>query len=404
MRYVGFGSSGGAVMLPPSSGADVELRWSDAGTWEQGSPGPLDAVRVAAGTRLVVDQDIHVGALEIAGSVRLAPRDISIRAGGILVHSGGLLRAGETQAPFRHRLTITLEGRRGHDLGDGLGGKFLAALDGGRIELIGQRRHGWVMLDATTLPGSSQIRVAEPVDWQPGEQIAIASGGPDLPLVEEHTVLAVGSDRCRVSLREPARHRHLGQTSPVHGALPGSIGRVVLLSRSLVVEGDERSRRDGFGAHCLIARHAPTEQTVDSGARVAVGRFQGVEFRRMGQFNVLGRYPLHWHDDGDAGDSMLVDSVVRDSFQRGVVIIGTRGVKLRGNAVYQPCGHGFILDASDAGGSDGAPVARSNLAVRPRTVRFAHAAMRILAEHRPCGVWMPGHGRPRTLPPGTVLR
>jgi len=28
-----------------------------------------------------------------------------------------------------------------------------------------------------------------------------------------------------------------------------------------------------------------------------------VEFRNVGQFNRIGRYPLHWHHNGDDSDS-----------------------------------------------------------------------------------------------------
>jgi hypothetical protein len=394
MGFLAFQSGGGAVVLPLSLAAPGEvLRWSDRATWSGRPPTPEDIVRVPAGRTLVIDRNIHVAALEIAGRVSFARRDLAVRSGGILVHAQGVLSAGEPEQPFEHRLSITLEGAREREMIHGLGSKFLAAIDGGRIELIGRRRRSWAMLAVTASPGAIVVRVGQPVDWRRGERIAIASGGPDLPLIEERSVFNVSADGVHVTLDRPVQHRHLGENSPVYGALPGSIGRVALLSRDLVVEGDEDSARTGYGAHCLVAGRMPGDCGMETGQRGSVGRFQGVEFRRMGQFNRLGRYPLHWHHNGEAADSMLVDSIVHQSFQRGVVVSGTRRLRLQGNTMYKPLGHGFITDEADAG----AGIITANLTIRPRVVRFADPAMRALSEHKPRAVWFLGAARPRTL-------
>lgn len=110
------------------------------------------------------------------------------------------MRAGDAERPFEHRLTFTLHGSSDRELIDGLGSKFIAALDGGSIELYGRRRAGWVVLGDTVAPGAIILRLNEPVDWSPGDKIAIASGGVDLPLVEERTVFGVTPDGLRVTL------------------------------------------------------------------------------------------------------------------------------------------------------------------------------------------------------------
>lgn len=394
MGFLEFQSGGGAIVLPLSLAAPSEvLRWSDPVTWSGQPPQPRDVVRVPAGRTLLIDQDIHVAALEIAGTVLFERRDIAVRAGGILVHASGVLRAGSAADPFAQRLTFTLDGSPATDLIDGLGSRFLAAVDGGTIELYGARRIGWAVLGATAAPGAVVARMAEAVDWAAGERIVLASGGVDLPLVEERTIVSVTRDGLQLTLDRPLNHRHLGCHAPVWGALPGAIGKVALLSRSIVVQGDDDSRQLNYGAHCLIAGHAPGEPLFEQ-ARGSVGRFHGVEFRRVGQFNRIGRYPLHWHHNGAAGEGALLDCVIHQSYQRGVVVIGSRAVRLHGNTVYRPYGHGFIVDQAD----DTARILTSNLTIRPRVVRFADAAMRALAEHKPRSVWFLGSARPRAVP------
>lgn len=392
MGFHDFQAVGGA-MLPGTGHVDAPapLRWSDAATWAGRPPGPNDVVHVPAGRTLLIDQDVDVASILVNGEVAFAARDLTVCTGGLLAAAGGVIRAGAPQRPHAHRLTLTL--REAPPTFEGLGGKFVAALDGGSIELFGPRRVAWTVLADTVFPGGVLLKLAEAVDWRAGERLVIASGGADLPLVEERTVAAVSSDRRRVTLDRPLAHRHLGRSPSVLGALEGAIGKVALLSRDLVIEGDAGSDRTSCGAHCLIAPAADGD-----GGRASKAHFAGVEFRRVGQFNQPGRYPLHWRDNGGSASSAVLDCVVHRSYQRGVVLLGSHGVRLQGNVVYRPLGHGYIVDRADGD----AALVTSNLAIRPRVVRFADPAMRLMCEQRPRAVWFAQATRPRTL--GRVLR
>jgi hypothetical protein len=178
----------------------------------------------------------------------------------------------------------------------------------------------------------------------------------------------------------------------VRNAPPGAIAKVALLSRSIVIEGDASAARNSLGAHCIIAGHAPGEAFPEE-SRGSVGSFTGVEFRRMGQFNRSARYPLYWHANGDVPGNQMVDCVVHSSFQRGVVVAETRGVKIHGNVVHKPLGHGFIVDQADQA-QDVATMLSTNLTIRPRRVRFADPAMRDLYERRPRSLWISDSRRP----------
>ena len=104
----------------------------------------------------------------------------------------------------------------------------------------------------------------------------------------------------------------------------------------------------------------------------------------MGQFNRPGRYPLHWHNNGDAAESSVVGCLVHQSYQRGIVTVGSRRVRISGNVVVKPYGHGYIVE-----GEDHSPqLLTTNLALRPRVARFADQGMRSFCEHRPRPFWI----------------
>lgn len=381
-RQMGFLEYLSAGAAPAPAPLDVfpgnAERWSDAATWPAGAPGRNDAITVAEGRTLVIDQDIDVGSLTVRGTVIVARRDARIRAGWILVTGTGAFVAGSAEQPFRQQLTITLAADRGAAHPD-LGGKFLAALDGGTIDLHGEQRTSWVPLGFSTAPGYDTVRLDQPVDWRRGEPIAIASGA-DHAVIEERTIEEVGADCTTIKLATPLTHRHHGRQAGVRHVLPGSLAKAVLLRRNVVVEGCEASERDSAGAWCLIAG-GPGR--VAGTLRPSVGRFSGVEFRRMGQLNRPGRYPLHWQNNGEAAASCVVGCLVHDSYQRGIVAVGSRGVRISGNVVMKPCGHGYIVEAED----HSPQLLTTNLALRPRVAHFADAGMRSLCEHRPRPFW-----------------
>ena len=388
MGYLEFQATGGPP-APADIFPDGAQRWSDEETWDGAPPATGAAVRIEAGRIIVLDQDIDVGSLDIEGTLLVESRDLQLRAGWILVRGNGRLAAGTAERAFRERLTITLCAREGVQPHAELGTKFLAALDGGTIDLHGKQRSSWVPLGSTVAPGHNLVRLAQPVDWQPGERIAIASG-QDHSLVEERTILDVGGDCLTLTLDRAVAHRHHGQHAPMHHALPGSIAKVVLLERNVVVQGCEESDRASQGGYCMIAASMLTPVQ----GRRAIGRFSGVEFRRMGQFNRPGRYPLHWHNNGDAAESLVSGCLIHQSYQRGIVAVGSRHVRISGNVVLKPFGHGYIVESED----NSPQLLTTNLAVRPRVARFADSGMRSYCEHHPRPFWIV-HSQPsRSLP------
>jgi cell migration-inducing and hyaluronan-binding protein len=398
MGFLDFQAAGGAAGSRDAEALAPEAcAWSDPAAWNGRVPRPDEDVAIPPGRTVVVDGDVRAASITVFGTLLFAPRELSLHARWILVEGGGALRAGSACTPRDARLTISLGGVAPGENAHGLGTAFLAAVRGGTIDLHGRPRKSWVPLGDFTVVGGRMLRLAQPVDWQAGEPIAIASGGAELPLVEERTIEAVARDGLTVTVDRPLQHRHLGERSPLRAPAPriqSAVGKVVLMSRSIVVEGDEASVERGFGAHCLIGSGA---RDGDEGARSSIGRFRGVEFRRVGQFGRRDRFPLHWSANGDSGASCAIDCLIRHSFQRGVVIAGSPHVRLAGNVVYKPYGHAFVIEHAE----DAAQTIAANLAVRPRVARFADPALRGLHEHRPRAFWF---GPLRAAPPPTIRR
>ena len=94
----------------------------------------------------------------------------------------------------------------------------------------------------------------------------------------------------------------------------------------------------GYGGHIMVMQNG-------------IARLSSVELRRMGQTNMLGRYPFHLHRLGARGKhSFIEDSAIWRSFYRGVSVHATSGARLSRNVAYDVIGHCYYLeDGSEEG-------------------------------------------------------
>lgn len=88
----------------------------------------------------------------------------------------------------------------------------------------------------------------------------------------------------------------------------------------------------GFGGHTIIMGKA-------------IGNLRGVEFKRMGMTNIMGRYPVHYHhQDPSAGaQSEVTDCSVHRSYFRAITLHNAFHVKVVSNVVFDISGHAFYL-------------------------------------------------------------
>ncbi len=50
------------------------------------------------------------------------------------------------------------------------------------------------------------------------------------------------------------------------------------------------------------------------------GRYEYAEFTKVGQPRIIGRYPIHFHMNGDASESYAIGNAVHNSFARVTTI------------------------------------------------------------------------------------
>lgn len=347
------------------------VRWSEASTWPGGPPRAGDDVTIPEGQTILLDEaPPALGHLRIEGTLRFEDaRDLSLTADWILVE--GRLEVGTEADPFAHEAVITLTGTPDDSLRR-VGGKFLAAMPGAHLELHGAARdkRSWTQLDATAGPGATAITLLEePTGWAPGDDIVIAPTSIDPAQAEQVTITGVSGRR--VSFVEPLQYRHFGELQRF-GSDPERVldqrAEVGLLTRNIRIQGDAASATDGYGGHLMVAPGA-------------VAHIEGVEAYRMGQKGRLGRYPLHWHRNGDVKGEYARHNSIHHGYNRCITTHGTDNHLVEDNVGYNNIGHCFFLED----GTETGNLVKDNLALYVR--RAAEGEGVLETDRYPAAFW-----------------
>jgi G8 domain len=361
------------IPTPPGSTAPVAdgKNWSDPSAWGGTMPPAGAAVVIPAGTTIKLDTDVVVSSLVINGTLSVADKDLSLAANSIVVDGiGSRLVAGSESKPFTNQLVVTLTGNRPDtDQAAGVGSKVLAVNAGGRLELFGEaNRRAWTKLMTTAAAGSDTIRVADATGWRVGDRLLLTSTTFQPEDVSERSIKTITGTA--ITLDRPLEREHLCVTNEVGGTQLTQCGEVALLNRNILIQGDESSVTSRFGGHLMV---------MGGGA----ARISGVEFARMGQLGILGRYGFHWHLAGDVSGQFIMNSVVRNAFHKGVVVHGTKNALVSSNIVYDTMGHS-IMAAED--GVETTNVFEGNLAALARVIPVANRV--IETDGEPANFWM----------------
>ncbi len=344
---------GGLPPATPVSGSDGA--WSNPTTWGGKTPDANSAVTIPAGKTVTLDSSVAVRSLTVNGALQWADVDnLEVKANWIMVESGGAFRIGSPAQPFLKRATVTLTGNDQAENIMGMGTKCLCAMGGGALAVYGENRPSWTKLSASVNPGSSRVTLFEAGGWRAGEKIVIASSSLNPDEAEVRGIVTVSADGKTLTLDAGLSYAHFGQMQMVDGKSLDERAEVGLLSRNIVIQGDTSSDASKFGGHVMVMNNGSEAQ------------IRGVEFRRMGQFNHLGRYPLHFHQMRDATGSFVAASSVHDSLQRGIVVHGSDNLRVERNVVFNTVGHGYVLED----GSERGTVFDGNLGLLPRAATF----------------------------------
>ena len=96
---------------------------------------------------------------------------------------------------------------------------------------------------------------------------------------------------------------------------------------------------------------------------VVIGRFSNIELFHVGQAYRLGRYPIHFHLNGDMPSSYVKECAIHQSFNRATDIHASNYLTIESNVIYDIMGGAFFLE-------DGIEIGntfKNNLAIFVRT-------------------------------------
>jgi hypothetical protein len=199
----------------------------------------------------------------------------------------------------------------------------------------------WTRLAATANVGALQLELADQIvsGWRVGDKLFVASSEVDMNEAEELILTSISSDNRTIGVTTlnggGLQFRHYGELETHGGQVFDMRAEVGLLSRRVLVRGDETTADTLVGAHIMM--HSGGDESV-------VGRFSNVECYLCGQAFALGRYPIHFHMIGRVIKSYITNCAVHHSNNRGFTIHGVHGLRLYNNVVFNNLGHSIFIE------------------------------------------------------------
>ncbi|CAB9506538.1 G8 domain-containing protein DDB [Seminavis robusta] len=356
-------------------------RWHDPNTWGQlGIPQAGRSVTIPQNTKVWIDLTIpytlrfitvpSTSQLIIGPNPQYDARTeytdgtgIHIQAHGIQVF--GHLIVGAQTCPSLTPVTITLHGNRpGHTVvpppAEHIKG---ISVKGGTLSLHGKRYyHTWARLAKTVEIGTNTILIQQPVNWDTGSKIVLVTTAmKDSREWHQNEVLTVHQVYnnpnqmlgALVIVQENTQYRHIANSAYQ--------GEVALLSRTITIQGaphdSEPTDPDPLTCHSNHhnwwgSTHMPcaNKEITGYGGHVMIWHggkafVDGVQLYRMGQTNVLGRYPMHFHLLGDhCSTCYFKSSTIWRSFYRCISIHATNQITVQENVAYDVTGYCYYLE------------------------------------------------------------
>ncbi len=334
----GGGSSSGdhavyhdAPSVQVATNSSNATRWSDANTWGGVVPAENTDIVIPRGQTILLDSNVSAATLTVNGTLICDNRDLDLSARWIMVH--GTFQCGTDREPFQHRLNITLTGNDKNESVMNMGTKTLGAMGGGIISLHGQPRTSWLMLNGTVNPGARTINTEYTTNWRAGDSIVITSTDDSMEHAEVRTIKKI--EGTTITLNDALKYRHFGEVQSFSNGTRNwdvdTRAEVALLTRNIKIQGDQASEQSRFGAHVMIMEGS-------------AGLISGVEFRRVGQEGILGRYPFHWHLANNVEGQYIRNSSIVRSYNRCITVHGAHKALVEDNVCMDHVGHGYFLE------------------------------------------------------------
>jgi hypothetical protein len=346
------------------------LDWHAASTWSSGFvPKAGQAVTLPANSKVLITRTVSelLGVITIPTTSSLVFGEITA---GIELNTRGMdvmgsLIAGSNTCRIETPITITLSGARPSNPVQNRPTETYKGISvTGTISLHGKQYfRTWSRLAKSVKVGEKVLLLQDSVNWEPGQEIVLVTtamkDSREWHQNEVHTITVVNSPNpisgvgSAVYVSSPVKYAHIANA--------GYQAEVGLLTRMITIQGSptDSEPTDKDPLTCTVPdddsrygdKRAPcgfTEIT-GFGGHVMVhlngrGFVQGVEFYRMGQTNVLGRYPMHFHLLGNCPECYVRDSSFHRSYYRCISIHGTNNATISENVAYDVTGYCYYLE------------------------------------------------------------
>ncbi|MEM9365921.1 MAG: G8 domain-containing protein, partial [Planctomycetota bacterium] len=346
--------------------------WSDPETWRDGEV-PTDAAHVVipTGLQVTVDGEFtpEIKTLRVDGTLSFATdRNTQLRVDTLVTSMTGHLMVGSSSEPveegFTARIVFADDGAIDRSWDPTLLSR--GALLHGKTTIHGAAKASFETLaagaESGAIEGSTQIKLsAEPVGWQVGDQITVAGVDPNDPSGDE-VVTITGIDGRVISFEEqPLLMDHIAPRPELQVHVANLTRNVILESEN--TEARHRGHVMFMHTNDVDVRFASfeglgrTDKSIElndwrliSGSEESVGT-ELTEVEDLGGFNVRGRYSVHFHRGGAAGDPGRVQgSVVRDD-PGWAYVNHSSNVDFIENVSHNVAGAAYNTEAGDEVGS-----------------------------------------------------
>ncbi|XP_071488092.1 fibrocystin-L-like [Diadema antillarum] len=348
--------------------------WSSIYTWGGNNP-PVegDFVIVPAGQTLLLDVTTPILSVLLiqGGEVIFDEADIELHAEYVVVVDGGHFQIGTEEEPFQHEASVVMHGHvRSIELP--LFGAKTFAVRNGTVDMHGiPTPITWTYLAETVNAGDTELTLMDAVNWRVGDHIVLASTGTRHKQREneEVEITDVSNDNMTISFTPAAEYEHISISQVVDGVLLETRGEVGLLTHNVKIRGsvhedwveeveacpDEFDTNQFATQTCFQGRFGAETVTDQFGSQIMFfakeqdqhlvrGRFEYVEVTHAGQAFRLGRYPIHFHMNGDVTGSYVRGCGIHHTFNRAVTIHGVHNFLVEHNVAFNVMGHAYFLE------------------------------------------------------------
>lgn len=296
------GTWGGTIPTSATPVITIPTNTSVLATAASFSSGVYQKIVVPVGSELIFDDS----------PVNLNVKYIDVR---------GKFWMGSSTCRLFSEITITFYGNK--TINGVLQDKGIFVAPGGSIDVHGKQFHyTWTRLAVTIKPGDDKAYLLDDVNWEVGQQVVITTSVYQDEINPQNEVMTIKGKTGKI----------LQFTSPFQFGHYGGLeyqAEVGLLTRRIVFQGDEDSIPYKYGGHVMC---------------MGVCRFAGLRTFRMGQQNVLGRYPLHFHLAGYSPNSFVKDCAFQNTYFRCVSIHATHESLVTRNVAYDIEGHCYYIE------------------------------------------------------------